>query len=74
MGRCSTFNSLIMPGLKSEVAAVFSVAKDYPLVGAHPVFGTINLSLLDLEAAKQLVDAGFEGLVLKTPKSTKDSK
>lgn len=63
-----------MAELKSEVAAVFSIAKDYPMVGAHPVFGKINLSLLDLQAAKQLVDAGFEGLVLKTPKATKDPK
>ena len=74
MGWCSTFNCLIMPGLKNEVAAVYNVAKDYPMVGAHPVFGKIDLSLLDLEAAKQLVDAGFEGLVIKTPKNTKDSK
>lgn len=63
-----------MPGLKSEVAAIFSVAKDYPIIGAHPTFGVINLSLLDLDAAKQLVDAGFEGLVIKTPKVAKDPK
>jgi hypothetical protein len=57
--------------LKPEVAEKYSLAKDYPMIGAHPTFGQIDLSLVNLEAATQLVDAGFEGLVLKPAKASK---
>lgn len=60
--------------LKADVAEVFSIAKDYPVKGAHPKFGEIDLSTISLEGAKQLVNAGFEGLVLKPSKSSKADK
>lgn len=60
-----------MAQLKTEVAEVFSIAKDYPVKGAHPKFGEIDLSTINLEGAKQLFAAGFEGLILKPNKAAK---
>jgi hypothetical protein len=58
-------------GLQTDVEAKYDVAEGYPMVGAHPVFGEIDLSTLTIEAADGLVANGFEGLVLKKAKSAK---
>lgn len=55
-------------GLQTDVAKKYDVAEDYPMVGAHPKFGQIDLSALTIEAADGLVASGFDGLVLKKAK------
>ena len=63
-----------MSGLKPIVAAKYDLAKDYPIKGGHPSFGIIDLRLIDLEGADNLVAGGFEGLVLKKIKPLKSDK
>jgi len=51
--------------LKPEVKAKYKLAKDYPIDGACPTFGRIDLSLIGIESADQLFAGGFKGLELK---------
>lgn len=60
--------------LKPEVKAKYKLAKDYPIDGACPTFGRIDLSLINLDSADQLVSAGFKGLVLKEQLIKPDKK
>lgn len=54
--------------LKPEVAAEFELAKDAPIEGGFPNFGPIDLSEINLEQAKSLVENGFPYLIQKTSK------
>jgi hypothetical protein len=54
-----------MADLKPEVKAKYKLAKDYPINGACPNFGNVDLSIIGLDSADQLFAAGFKGLELK---------
>lgn len=60
-----------MGKLPVEVAAKYDLAKDFPIKGAHPKLGVIDLTTISLDSADNLVKGGFEGLVLKKIKPTK---
>lgn len=60
--------------LKPEVAAIYEVAPDTPMVGGFGSFGRVDLSELELEAANNLVGNGFSGLVLKIQPEAKAKK
>jgi hypothetical protein len=60
--------------LAPAVAEAFELAQDAPISGGFPGYGQIDLSELNLDQAKSLVENGFPYLVPKAPKTTSKSK